>query len=66
MKLRDLFRQQGQQIEYYRPMKSEPSSKEFENAMKFVDQGWIRHLDFDFSMFRFSQKPIPKVVMMTE
>jgi hypothetical protein len=62
MKFRDLIREKGHSIRYFRLLKSDPSSKESENAKKYVEDAWLKHLNFDFSSFRLSVEPIPKVI----
>jgi hypothetical protein len=62
MKYRDLFNRKSQTIKYYRVLKGDPTSNESAKVTKYHDEGWIKHLNFDFKMFRFSQESIPKVV----
>ncbi|MFN9959659.1 MAG: hypothetical protein ACK55I_41775, partial [bacterium] len=59
---RNLFYQKASQpIKYYRILKSDVSAKEIDTILKYQDEGWLKHLNFDFKKFQISSDPIPKV-----
>jgi hypothetical protein len=62
MNYRDLFYQKtSPPIKYYKVLKSDVSAKEMDTILKYNDDGWIKHLNFDFKKFSFSSDPIPKI-----
>ncbi len=48
-------------MKYYKVLKSDVTQKEMESVMKYHDEAWLKHLQFDFRQFRFSNEYIPKV-----
>jgi len=62
MNYRNLFYLKASQpIKYYRILKSDVSAKEMDTILKYQDESWLKHLNFDFKKFQFSSDPIPKV-----
>ena len=49
------------QLKYYKLLKSDLTQKEMESVLKFSDESWLKHLNFDFKSFRFSRDHIPKI-----
>jgi hypothetical protein len=61
MKYRDLFfMKTSQTMKYYKLLKSDLTPKEMDSVLKYHDETWLKHLNFDFKTFRFAKEPLPK------